>query len=65
MRVRIAVGVVACLLGAVWFLQGIGVLGGSGMSGQAFWAVAGGALAVFGLALLNGARRERKSSDRA
>jgi len=29
------------LVGVVWFLQGIGVLPGSFMTGQAFWAVMG------------------------
>ena len=50
------VGLVLVLVGLVWFLQGIGVLGGSAMSGVAFWAVAGvvcilggGALVVVGV----------------
>jgi hypothetical protein len=57
MRARLIVGIILCLLGVVWFLQGIDVLGGSGMSGQAFWAVVGAILVVFGLRLLRGARR--------
>lgn len=36
------------IIGAVWFLQGIGILPGSVMSGQQFWAYAGGALVVGG-----------------
>jgi hypothetical protein len=59
MRVRLVIGIVLCLVGGVWFFQGIDVLGGSGMSGQAFWAVAGAVVALLGLRLLWGARRGR------
>lgn len=46
------------VIGAVWFLQGIGILPGSIMSGQQFWAYAGGALVVGGVVLgWLGARR--------
>jgi predicted phage tail protein len=62
MRMRLVVGVLLCLVGAVWFLQGIDVLGGSGMSGQAFWAVAGAVLVVVGVAQLMRAQRSRTSS---
>jgi hypothetical protein len=53
-------GVVLVVIGAIWFLQGIGVVGGSGMSGHAQWAVIGGALAVGGVVLLVMAARVRK-----
>jgi hypothetical protein len=36
--------VVFGLAGLVWLLQGLGYLPGSFMSGNAFWAYAGGAL---------------------
>ena len=50
-------GALLLLMGVVWFLQGIGVLPGSFMTGQSRWAVYG-ALAVFaGLGLLLTARR--------
>ena len=59
MRIRMVIGVVLVVIGGVWFIQGIGVLGGSFMSGEALWAVIG-AIAVFlGLSLLAGARRAR------
>jgi hypothetical protein len=29
------------IIGSVWFLQGIGILPGSFMTGQAFWAIMG------------------------
>jgi hypothetical protein len=37
--------------GVVWTLQGLGYLKGSSMTGVEFWAVAGPALAGFGIAL--------------
>ena len=56
----IAVGAVLVLFGAVWFLQGIDVLGGSGMSGKTLWAVVGPIVAVVGVAIaVVGARRPR------
>jgi hypothetical protein len=43
MRIALkALGVVLMLVGAVWFLQGIGVLPGSFMTGQSQWAIYGG-----------------------
>lgn len=54
----IVVGVIAVLAGAVWTLQGLDVLGGSGMSGKTVWAVVGPVVAVVGLVLIAvGARR--------
>ena len=44
----IALGAVLILFGGVWFLQGIDVLGGSGMSGKTLWAVLGPVLALVG-----------------
>jgi hypothetical protein len=50
------IGILILLVGAVWLLQGTGVLPGSVMSGQSFWAlmglifiVAGAAVGYFGL----------------
>jgi hypothetical protein len=57
----IAVGAVLVVFGAVWFLQGIDVLGGSGMSGKTTWAVIGPIVAVVGVVVLvNGLRRPRR-----
>lgn len=39
--VLLIVGGLIGLVGVVWFLQGIGILPGSFMTGQAFWAVMG------------------------
>ncbi len=57
---RIALTVVGLLLlpiGTIWFLQGIGVLPGSFMSGQIRWAVYGGLADSVGLVLLWAANR--------
>ena len=47
----ITVGIVLILLGGLWSLQGVGILGGSVMSGQSFWAIVGAILGVFGIIL--------------
>jgi hypothetical protein len=44
-------GIVLILLGGLWFLQGVGILGGSVMSGQSFWAIVGAVLLVVGAVL--------------
>jgi len=49
---RRVVGVLLVVVGGVWFLQGIDVLGGSFMSGDAFWAFVGVPMVVVGLALV-------------
>ena len=56
----IVIGIVLCLLGAVWIGQGIGVVHGSFMTGQAIWAVIGAVVELFGVSLLVGARRARR-----
>jgi len=53
------IGVLLILPGIVWFLQGIGVLPGSMMSGQIQWAINGGILIVVGTGLLWFANRRR------
>lgn len=52
MRTAVVVlGVLALLLGAVWALQGAGVLMGSFMSGSPLWLGIGTVLVVVGLVL--------------
>jgi uncharacterized membrane-anchored protein YitT (DUF2179 family) len=46
------VGAVIALFGLVWFLQGVGVLPGSVMSGSQFWEIAGGITFIIGLAIV-------------
>jgi hypothetical protein len=53
---------VLIVIGAVWALQGLGVLGGSAMSGNSIWAIIGPVLMVAGIvvglvALRRGASR--------
>jgi hypothetical protein len=53
--VRWFVAVVGCLLfliGMLWLLQGMGVLPGSVMSGQSFWAFVGAITVAVGLVLI-------------
>jgi hypothetical protein len=58
LRVLLAVaGSLITLAGVVFALQGVGVIGGSFMSGTTIWAVAGPLIALAGLALLAAALR--------
>ena len=54
------VGAVLVVVGAVWFAQGIDVLGGSPMTGNAFWAVVGFPMVVIGVVLITSARRSSR-----
>lgn len=53
------VGILLLLMGGTWFLQGINVLPGSFMTGQAQWAVYGAISAVAGIGCLVAANRRR------
>jgi len=57
----VGAGSLITLAGVVFTLQGVGVIGGSFMSGTTTWAVAGPLIALAGLALvvlgLRGSRR--------
>ena len=54
---RVILGVVLVLAGITFGLQGMGVLGGSAMSGKTLWAVLGPVIAVVGLVLVIGGLR--------
>ena len=57
-----ALGLLLVVLGAVWTLQGVGVVGGSVMTGVAAWAIAGPIVAVAGLVLVvTGVRRRARA----
>ena len=58
-RALTLIGIVLAVAGGVFTLQGIGVLGGSFMSGSATWAVIGIALVVAGLVLYSRGTRTR------
>ncbi len=56
----VVIGILLLIVGALWMLQGLNVLGGSAMSGKTLWAVIGPIVAVVGLALAGvGARALR------
>jgi LPXTG-motif cell wall-anchored protein len=46
------IGIALILAGGTWFMQGLGLLGGSLMSGQAQWAIWGGIAILLGVGLL-------------
>jgi Na+/melibiose symporter-like transporter len=58
------VGVVLCLVGALWIAQGTGAMHGSGMSGHGQYTVLGVVLVVIGLVFLAWALRVRRSRAR-
>ena len=58
-RVTFLVGLLLVAAGIVWIGQGLGVLPGSFMSGDPFWAAAGGVALVIGAVLVVRARRRR------
>ena len=49
---RNVLGILGLLIGGVWMLQGMNILGGSFMSGQSQWIVIGAVLAVASLVAL-------------
>jgi hypothetical protein len=53
-------GIALAVVGGVWIFQGIGVLKGSFMTGDASWSWIGAACVLIGLAIL--ARGLRRSS---
>ena len=60
MRIALNIlGILCLFMGCVWFLQGINVIPGSFMTGQAKWALYGGLTAVAGIGLLFAANRRR------
>ena len=54
-------GTILVVIGLIWFLQGIGVLPGSFMTGQIRWAVYGGIAVAVGIVLLLLAARRRRT----
>jgi hypothetical protein len=54
------VGALLLLLGAVWALQGVGVLGGSFMTGQTKWLEIGVVCALAGVLLLGWVNLHRR-----
>lgn len=50
-RALLVLGVILILIGTIWMLQGVGILPGSVMTGDPFWARVGSGLMIAGLAL--------------
>lgn len=48
-RYRAAIGVLLVVVGLLWTLQGLGIVGGSLMAGVTFWAFVGPVVAVIGV----------------
>jgi hypothetical protein len=61
----VVVGGVLVLAGVTFGLQGLGVIGGSAMSGKTVWALIGPILAVVGLVVLARATRSDRGWARA
>lgn len=62
-KLAVAVGAVLVIFGVTFGLQGLGVIGGSAMSGKTAWAVLGPLVALVGVSLIVGGRRGRNSAD--
>lgn len=54
------VGVLVAVAGTVFWLQGLGVIGGSGMTGSTLWAILGPIIALVGIALVVVGLRRKK-----
>jgi hypothetical protein len=56
----VVIAVLLLVVGVVWIGQGVGLIGGSFMTGEASWAIIGSVLVVVALALLRGVLRDRR-----
>lgn len=59
--IRTVIAIVLFLVGAVWIGQGTGVIGGSVMSGSAFWAIVGAVLVIVAAVIVVTGRRTNRS----
>ncbi|MET0627501.1 MAG: hypothetical protein ABW033_03480 [Acidimicrobiia bacterium] len=50
--IRLVIGVLLVLVGVVWVGQGVGIIEGSFMTGEAVWAVIGAVCLALGAMLL-------------
>jgi len=58
---RVAASIVLALIGLVWLGQGIGLIGGSAMTGSSFWAIVGVMLLVLAASIIV---REQRSATK-
>jgi apolipoprotein N-acyltransferase len=56
---RLVIAAVLALVGLVWLGQGVGLIGGSAMSGSGFWAAVGVVLLVLAGVVVMVERRRR------
>lgn len=61
-RALFAIGAVFVVVGVIWFAQGVGLIGGSFMTGEAVWAVIGGGCMVVGAYLVRLGFRWRRAA---
>jgi hypothetical protein len=61
---RILAVVLCVVVGAGWFGQGIGLISGSFMTGDPFWAAAGAILLLVAVGLVWNARERRRKINR-
>jgi hypothetical protein len=57
----VGVGLLVAVAGVIFTLQGVGLIGGSFMSGATSWTVAGPVIALAGLALATAGLRRRRT----
>jgi hypothetical protein len=62
-KLAAGIGVLLVIFGVTFGLQGLGVIGGSTMSGKTAWAVLGPLIALVGIGLIVGGRRGRNGAD--
>lgn len=55
--VLLVAGLILVAIGGLWTLQGLGIVGGSVMSGATMWAIIGPIVAVVGILLVVRSRR--------
>ena len=61
--IRGIIGMLLCLAGAVWILQGLDILHGSVMSGRGGYTVLGAVVLAVGAVMLVWAGRERSAGE--
>ena len=55
--VRMVLGALCLVVGVIWVGQGVGLIGGSFMTGEAIWAVIGAVTILVGVVLVRGGGR--------
>jgi hypothetical protein len=62
-RVLVALGGVFLVVGVIWLGQGVGLIGGSFMTGEAVWAIIGSVCIVLGGFLVRAGFRWRQATS--